>query len=370
MKALFFLPNLGGGGTERVAINLAKEFRRRGVAVKFVILEDRIELDVDRGHVVLIGVGKSRTTLMRPLYWVGSIMGLRRVLEAEAPDALVSFLTGPNYMASIARCFSRIPRLVLSERCVVSTDLGGWIWRLVQISIWLVYRSADTIIVNSEEIGRDLQKLGVRSEKIVRVPNPADLEQIQSLGAAPIAEWDRLYSRPAICAVGRLEEEKGYPYLLRAFEMLDNRDIHLIILGKGEDEAKLKRLAVDLRVEDRVFFVGFQTNPYRFIKHASLLVLSSLWEGQPNVLIEALALGTPIVATDCSSSIREVLGKGEFGVIIPSGDARLLSDAIGDVLEGRARFDREALVSRASEFAMEKIGTRYGEVVFGPSSVG
>ena len=121
MKILLFMPNLGGGGTERAVVNLAKEFSRRGIDVKLVTLEPTADLEADPDAVVCLGFPKSGLRVKRPLYWYGSIRRLIHLMKREQPQALVSFLTGPNYMAAIASLFNRGPRLILSERTVVST---------------------------------------------------------------------------------------------------------------------------------------------------------------------------------------------------------------------------------------------------------
>ena len=219
MKILLFLPNLGGGGTERAVVNLSKEFLRRGIEVKLVTLEPTVDLETDPDGVVCLGVPKSTLRVKRPLYWYGSVRRLVRLTKREQPQALVSFLTGPNYMAGIARLFFRGPRLILSERTVVSDYLKGWVWRFVKVSMRLVYRVADGIIVNSGAIASDLEALGVRGRRIVVIPNPADLEEIVRLSEEPLGELESFFRGPVICAAGRLEEDKGYPYLLGALQL-------------------------------------------------------------------------------------------------------------------------------------------------------
>ncbi len=362
MKILLFMPNLGGGGTERAVVNLAKEFSRRGIDVKLVTLEPTADLEADPDAVVCLGFPKSGLRVKRPLYWYGSIRRLIHLMKREQPQALVSFLTGPNYMAAIASLFNRGPRLILSERTVVSTYLKGWLWQFVKVSLGRVYRIADGIIVNSSAIRCDLEALGVNGRKISVIPNPADLDEIVRLSDEPLGELEAFFRGPVICAAGRLEEDKGYPYLLRAFKLLGD-DVRLVILGKGSQERELKRLASGLGVEKRVLFAGFQTNPYSFIRRSSVFVLSSLWEGLPNVLIESLAVGTPIVAADCSSGVREVLDNGKFGVIVPSRDSDALADGLLEVLDGGRRFEKTDLIARAGDFSLEKIGTEYLDVI-------
>lgn len=361
MKILLFLPNLGGGGTERVVVNLSREFTRRGIDVRMVTLEDTMELDVDPASVVCLGVPKSSVLLARPLYWYGCIRELIRVIKQEEPQAVMSLMTGPNHMACVARLFCRGPRLILSERVVVSANFRGWNWRLVKAGIGLVYRVADEVIVNSEPSARDLKMLGVTCRTTV-IHNPVDLDEIRRLSVLPLGELETVFRRPVICTAGRLEEQKGYPYLLRAFKLID-ADVHLLVLGKGSRERELRQLAEELGIESRVFFAGFQPNPYNLIQRSSVFVLPSLWEGMPNVVIESLAVGTRVVAADSAGGVREVLDHGKFGVIVPTRDPDALAQGLREVLDGTRRFEKTDLTGRAADFSLEKIGSKYLDVI-------
>ena len=155
--------------------------------------------------------------------------------------------------------------------------------------------------------------------------------------AAPLDHpWFAPGEPPVILAAGRLTEQKDYPTLLRAFSTL--REAHrarLLILGEGELRPSLESLVAELGLVDDVIMSGYADNPYRYMARAAVFVLCSAWEGLPNALIEAMAVGTPVVATDCESGPREILAGGRYGILTPVGDAGALAAGLDDVLSRR-----------------------------------
>jgi glycosyltransferase involved in cell wall biosynthesis len=145
--------------------------------------------------------------------------------------------------------------------------------------------------------------------------------------------WFQAGEPPVILAVGRLEPQKDFPTLIEAFaKVREARPAKLVILGSGKESSKLKSLVSKLNLDDDVAMPGFVKNPYPYIKQASAYVLSSAWEGLPTVTIEALALGTPVVATDCPSGSAEILDNGKYGTLVGVGDRQAMAKAILKVL--------------------------------------
>jgi glycosyltransferase involved in cell wall biosynthesis len=162
--------------------------------------------------------------------------------------------------------------------------------------------------------------------------------------------------------MGRLTRQKGFDVLLDAFKrLLDDRDARLIIIGDGQDRASLQAQAERLGISDRLLMPGFQTNPYPWLARADLFVLSSRWEGSPNALTEALALGVPCVATDCPSGPAEVLGESGAGPVVPVDDAAALSAAMSAMLADPTPSDR--LHAAVAEYNVERSADRYLEVL-------
>jgi glycosyltransferase involved in cell wall biosynthesis len=159
-----------------------------------------------------------------------------------------------------------------------------------------------------------------------------------------------------ILSVGRLVRAKDYPTLIRAFALVRKRqECRLIVLGEGRQRPRLESLIRRLGLADSVDLPGFAPNPFAYMARADLLALSSIFEGNPNVLVEAMAVGTPCVATDCRSGPRETLAGGRYGPLVPTGDARALAQALLATLahppepallaEAIGRFDRDRAVA-------------------------
>jgi glycosyltransferase involved in cell wall biosynthesis len=173
-------------------------------------------------------------------------------------------------------------------------------------------------------------------EKIKVIYNPVITPELFARAEEPLDHpWFRPGEPPVVLGVGRLTQAKDFPTLIRAFALVrKERPARLMILGEGEERPKLEALVRELRLEEDVALPGFVDNPYKYMKRAAVFVLSSRWEGFGIVLVEAMALGTPVVATDCPSGPAEILENGKWGRLVPPGDPEALAKAILDTLEG------------------------------------
>jgi glycosyltransferase involved in cell wall biosynthesis len=161
---------------------------------------------------------------------------------------------------------------------------------------------------------------------------------------------------------GRFVEQKQFSVLLKAFKLLTRHsDVRLALAGKGPLKEDLHNLAVALDIEDRVDFLGFVPNPYKYMRRASLLAVSSRYEGFGLILTEALACGTPVVSTDCPGGPSDILDDGKYGELVDVGDPRGLADAMARTLSDPPESDR--LVERARHYDVEKVADRYAEVI-------
>ena len=172
--------------------------------------------------------------------------------------------------------------------------------------------------------------------KIVVVPNPIDIQTVRAKAAEPLADpWPIAQERRVLVSVGRLVKLKGLDSLIRSMPLLD-ANVSLAIVGNGPERSSLEGLAEDCGVRNRVHFLGLQPNPWQFMAQADIFVLPSLTEGLPRVIGEAMALGLPIVASDCSPSLGEYLGEEEAGLIVHPGDPSALAAAITRLLDDGA----------------------------------
>ncbi len=162
-------------------------------------------------------------------------------------------------------------------------------------------------------------------------------------------------------AVGKLTPQKDYDTLLRAFARVrEKHPVRLVILGEGQEEGRLRSLAAELGIAEQVQLPGHVDNPYAYMRQASMFVLSSAWEGCPNVLLEALACGSPVVSTDCPSGPKEILANGKYGKLVPVRDEAALASAMEAVLDGDAI--RYSPATALGDYTIERVADRYLEV--------
>jgi len=288
-------------------------------------------------------------------------------LRQIRPDALLSAYIC-NLSAVLAQRFINGLRVVISERGTPSLYLpslsaAGTIFRMMR----RLYPKADRIVAVSQGVADDLiALLNLPTEKVAVIYNPVVtpelFERAQELINHP---WFEQNQSPVILAVGRLSPEKDYPILFKAFSLVRQvRPAKLLILGEGEERANLERLAVELGIQNDVSMPGFVDNPFAFMSKASVFVLSSAWEGFPNVLVEALACGCPVIATDCRSGPREILDNGRYGRLVPVGDHEALAKAILDALDNPdSPADRQTRIQRAMEFSVDAAVDKYLKVL-------
>ncbi len=359
------LPDLRGGGAERVMVNLANEFADRGHRVELVLSR------AEGPHLSNI----SNSVLVRDLEATkfpgyaafGAFWPLKKYLEIENPDILLSGIARANIVALFAHRFSSIDsRIIVSEHNNLShwlNDEGGLRMAAVPYMITFAYRWADRIIAVSDGVGDDFAEVtGIDRDEITTIYNPVVTDEILEKAQEPSPHPWFESEEPVILGAGSFTSQKDFSTLIHAFDKLrDMRSAKLVIIGKGPEKQTIEALIRDLELKDDVLLPGFVDNPYRYLNHASVFVLSSKYEGLSNVLIEALACGTPVVSTDCPSGPREILKDGKYGPLVPVGDASALAEAIDEVLE--SPIPKSQLVERASNFRLETIASEYLDVL-------
>ncbi|MGD8430478.1 MAG: glycosyltransferase [Ectothiorhodospiraceae bacterium] len=325
------------GGIGKVMLNLINAMAARGVPVD--VLMPRVEgPDLERldTRVRRLAIGKG----------VGAVLALARYFRESAPEAVICNKERANRDVVLARMIARRRvRVVFRVGTNLSVHLARrHIWQrgIKRLQIRLVYPRADLIAANSHGVADDVIRVtGVPTERVTLLPNATVPGDLAARAGEPVEHpWLSTGEIPVILAVGRLTRAKDFPTLIRAFaRVAADRPCRLIILGEGKERAALRQLAVDCGVDSLVELPGYRVNPYAWMSRASVFVLSSAWEGMPNVLIEALACGTPVVATDCPYGPREILEQGRYGPLVPVGDEAAMADAIrwtlDDPLEAR-----------------------------------
>jgi glycosyltransferase involved in cell wall biosynthesis len=222
------------------------------------------------------------------------------------------------------------------------------------------YHRADGIVAVSASVADELSRIAnLPRERVKVIHNPIDLGRVAAAAAEEVDDpWFRPGEPPVIVAAGRLHPQKDYLTMLRAFvRVRAERNTRLVILGEGRERRSLETLIGELGVGDDVRLLGFQKNSYFHMARAAAFVMSSAWERFPNVLIEALACGCPIVSTDCPSGPSELLDGGNYGRLVPVGNEAALAKAILETLDSPHEPRRRQ--RRAEEFSIDKIADKY-----------
>jgi glycosyltransferase involved in cell wall biosynthesis len=230
---------------------------------------------------------------------------------------------------------------------------------------WL-YPKADAIVAVSRGVGDSLAVVtGIPRERIHVIHNPlVSAELTADAEHSPGHPWFDKPRLPVVLGVGRLVPQKDFDTLIRAFALVRQQARgRLLILGEGPERPRLMALISALGLESEVELLGFTGNPYAYMRRARLVVLSSTFEGFGNVLVEAMACGTPVVSTDCPSGPAEILEQGRYGPLVPVGDPVALAAAMVNVLHGP--IDRRALLDRSQAFSIERIAGQYLDLVEG-----
>ena len=333
-RIAILLQDLAGGGAERAMLRLAAGFLAEGCPVDLLLVRRSGPFldDLPEGIRVVV--------LKGPRTWQ-AIFDLARYIAQERPTALISALVHVNVAAVIAnRIAGGSTRVIVSERNQISRNRrasASTLVRLAHRAVRWAYPRASGIVAVSEGVADDLAAYArLPRDRIRVVYNPVVGQHLETLQqSAPRHPWLADGRKgPVLLAVGRLEPQKDYPTLLDGFAVLrrDMPDARLIILGEGRERAMLERIIRQRALDGAVDLPGFLVNPFGVMAAADLLVLSSRWEGFPNVLVEAMACGTPVVATDCPSGPREILDAGRYGPLVPVADVEALAAAMRDTL--------------------------------------
>ena len=357
-RIALFLPSLSIGGVERVMLNLAAGFIKREVSVDLVLVKAQGE------YVRHVPPG-ARVVDLQASRVLKSLLPLARYLRTEKPDGLISAKDYANVIAVLAKSLSRVPtRVVVSVHTTLSKHVQhATTFReksVVPLLAHWLYPHADGIVAVSKGVADDMvQFLRLPRNRIKVIYNPIVTENLFIAAQDPVDHpWFAPGAPPVILSIGRLTVAKDYPTLIVAFAKVRQQlNARLAILGEGEERARLEELVRRLGLESDVWLPGSVESPYPYLARASLFVLSSIWEGLPTALVEALALGIPVIATDCPGGSREILDNGRFGQLVPPGDAMALADAILHALDTPC--DPTLLRTRAKQFSVDNAVAHY-----------
>lgn len=364
-KIAFFLPNLGGGGTERSIVKLLDGLNKENFQTSLLLGKAKGPFLKEVPKRILVKeLNSSGVSFL--------LFKLIKYLQQERPDIFVSFLSHVNAISVLAKIFSKTKtKLIISERTTFShtpeitktTKNKLLAFFFLKPLVRFTYPLADAIVCVSKGVAEDLSRFLGTKKKIKVIYNPIVSNKLYILTDQPVEHPLFLNQKvPIILAVGRLTKAKDYPTLLRAFALIcKKKKTHLVILGEGEERKNLENLVNKLNLLENIAFLGFQKNPYKYMGKASIFVLSSKREGFPNVLVEAMACGIPVVSTDCQSGPNEIIKNGENGILVPVSDEKSLAEAILQVLNNyplQKKISAEGK-KRAQDFTTEKSVKEY-----------
>lgn len=352
-----------GGGAELCAAELAVGLARRGYAVDLVVFRDVN----DRAPALPDSV---RLLPLRKPRALATFPDLVRYISRERPAALVGTGDAVNWLLVAARMASRArPRLALWQQSPLYWALDrreSVKKRLTPRVNRVFYRHADAVVAVSHGLVRDLERIVGLDPSRVRIIRPGLISpRLFELAAAPV-DLQRFFPSPdpaarVVVTAGHLQERKGHETLLRAIRRArEAENVRLLILGEGHQRSRLENLGRELGLGDALAMPGWAANPYPLFKAADLVVLASWWEASPRVLVEALALGAPVVSTDCDYGPREILQNGRLGRLVPVRDDAAMAEAILATLREPRR---PAPIEALREYTEEEMVHRFVEVL-------
>lgn len=349
-----------GGGAERVMLALANGLAEKDIQVDLVLNKAEGPYLKDASPKVnIVNLDTSRV--------LNGIFPLSKYLNKENPDAILSAMNYVNIATVLAKLISKSDtKVVLSEHnnLTASKKHFGRAKGLVLTLLmrWAYKKSHEIVAVSNGVADALVSEINIERNKITTIYNPIFSEDLIKRSKGLISHpWIRKSLPPLILAVGRLTPEKDFEKLIYAFKKVrEKRGCNLIILGEGKLRADLEHLINILDLNDSVQLLGFVDNPYAWMSHADLFVVSSVSEGFGNVIVEAMACGTPVVSTDCPSGPSEILEGGLWGELVPPYSADLLAKAIIKSLDDPMQKD---IQTRASFFSVRESVDKYYDLL-------
>ena len=271
-----------------------------------------------------------------------SLPKLTQYLRREQPYALLAAMHYANEIAVLAKRLAGVStQIIVTEHNTLShsiNQLKGLRRHLIPLAVKHLYPLADHIVTVSQGARDDLQQwINPSGATVKAIYNPVITDDLYQKAAIAVDHpWFQEGEPPVILGVGKLQRQKDFPMLIRAFaQVRSQQPCRLAILGWGSDQTELEGLIADLGLAEDAALLGYVDNPYAYMARARVFALSSAWEGLPTVLIEAMALGVPVVSTNCKSGPEEILNQGEFGALVPVGDSNAMAQSILAVLQGK-----------------------------------
>jgi glycosyltransferase involved in cell wall biosynthesis len=350
------ISNLVGGGAQRVVSTLSSGFS--AYYQVYLVLHDGKKVEYPyEGRIVDLKTPVTDFLVIKVTNFIVRLFKLNRVKSKVKPFAVISFLESSNFLNLLS---GRRGKTIISVRNYKSKQGRSFLGKIFHLLIKSLYKKSDLLVVPSKGIKADLKNaFKLQENKIAVLYNPYDLSFISGKATEPLDDnYNKYFAGPVLITVGSLTKQKCQWHLIRAFSKIRRSlpGMKLIILGEGSLRPYLEKLISDLQLADNVLLPGFKSNPFQFIARSSIFILPSLYEGFPNALVEAMACGVPVIASDCQSGPREILAPetpylyqtkkiefAQYGLLTPVGSGHLSS--AGEPLSEAEKILSEAVVT-------------------------
>ncbi len=361
-KISLIIHKISAGGAEKIMVTIANYLSENGWEVFLLTFDDGNEspfypLNKNVKWIPLDLLKETKGKLQKGFHFFRRIWILRKTLKKLKSKVAISFIAKVNILSIIASLGTSI-KLIVSERIDPKYSYFGYGSKIRHLKFW-AYNKAARIIVLSRDMANDFPSY--IAKKITVIPNPVSINNLSILDSNGKSNGKK------VIAMGRLHPQKGFDTLIEAFSKLGSNysDWNLSIWGEGEHKENLIQLRDRLGLKDRVIFPGVTNKPLEEMKNSDLFILSSRFEGFPNVLVEAMAVGLPVLSFNCVSTIKDIIQNGENGVIVDQKDAEGLSIAMMDIMADPNK--RENLGNNAKEvlekFSMTKVMGMWVKVI-------